>query len=62
VYNTDLVRQLCVDIAAEEDSQKVQDLLSLLHAVLKEDQEEIRIRMAFLAKKYGMVENAPAAA
>jgi len=62
VYNTDLVRRLCADIAAEEDSQRVQDLLSLLHAVLKEDQEEIRIRMAFLAKKYGMVGNAAAAA
>jgi hypothetical protein len=62
VYNSDLVRRLCADIAAEEDSQKVQDLLSLLRAVLKEDQEEIRIRMAFLAKKYGMIGSAAAAA
>jgi hypothetical protein len=30
-------------------------LLSLLHAIIREDQEEIRIRMAFLAKKYPIV-------
>jgi hypothetical protein len=30
----------------------VKDLISLLQAVIKEDQEEIRIRMAFLAEKY----------
>ena len=52
MYNTDLVRQICADIAAEKDSERVQELLSLLHAVLKDDQEEIRIRIAFLAKKY----------
>ncbi len=62
MYNTDLVRRLCADIAAEKDSRKVQDLVSLLRAVLKEDQEEIRIRMAFLAKKYRMVGSSKAAA
>jgi hypothetical protein len=30
------------------DPGRVQDLISLLQAVIKEDQEEIRIRMAFL--------------
>jgi hypothetical protein len=52
VYNFCQVRQLCADIAAEKDSQKVQDLLSLLQAVVREDQEEVRTRMAFLAKNY----------
>ena len=52
VYNVELVQQLCQDIAAEQDSQKVQELLSLLRAVLKEHHEETRIRRAFLAKKY----------
>ena len=55
VYNTNIVRQLCAEIAREKDSQKVQELLSLLHAIIREDQEEIRIRMAFLAKKYPSV-------
>jgi hypothetical protein len=55
VYNVAVVRQLCVDIAAEQDSLRVQELLDLLHAVLKEDQEEIRMRMVLLARKYADV-------
>ena len=55
VYNTNIVRQLCAEIAREKDSQKIQELHSLLHAIIREDQEEIRIRMAFLAKKYPIV-------
>jgi len=52
MYNVDLLRQLCRDIANEKDPQKEQDLVSVLQAVMKQDQEEIRVRMAFLAKKY----------
>ena len=52
MYNSELVRKLCGDIVNEKDPGKVQDLISLLQAVIKEDQEEIRIRMSFLAKKY----------
>jgi hypothetical protein len=52
MYSSDLVRQLCADILHEKDPGRVQDLLSLLQAVIEEDQEKIRIRMAFLAKKY----------
>ena len=52
MYNSDLVRKLCGDILHEKDPGTVQGLISLLQAVIKEDQEEIRIRMAFLAKKY----------
>jgi hypothetical protein len=52
VSNVDLLRKLCRDIANEKDPQKQQDLVSVLQAVIKEDQEEIRVRMAFLAKKY----------
>ena len=53
--NSDFVRKLCGDISKETDPAKVQDLISLLQAVIKEDHEEIRIRMAFLAKKYANV-------
>jgi len=55
VYNVHLVRQLCGEISAEQDPQRTEDLLSLLHAVLKEDQLEIRARMAFLAKRFADV-------
>ena len=52
VYDTDLVWQLCREITGEKDPERVEELLSLLRAVVKEDQEEIRVRMKFLAKKY----------
>jgi hypothetical protein len=55
VYNVALVRQLCVEITSEKDSEKCQQLVALLRAVTKEDQEEIRVRMSFLVKKYAGV-------
>jgi hypothetical protein len=61
VYNTDLVRKLCGEIAQEKDSEKAQDLMSLLQAIMKDDQEDMRIRMAFLAKKYTLVGDSKAA-
>jgi hypothetical protein len=57
VYNTDLVRKLCGESAQE----KAQELMSLPQAVMKDDQEDIRIRMAFLAKKYTLVGDSKAA-
>jgi hypothetical protein len=55
VYNSDLVRQLCGEISAEVDPQRALDLISLLRAIIQEDQEEIRTRMAFLARSYPIV-------
>lgn len=55
VYNVAVVRQLCADISAETDPAKAAALADLLHAVLREDQEEIRFRMAYLARKYASV-------
>ncbi len=56
LYNVELVRLICRDINnAKDDPQKEQELISLLKAVIKEDQEDMRIRMAFLAKKYAAV-------
>jgi len=52
VYNTALVRQLCAQIIAEKDTRRAAELVSLLQVVIKDDQEEIRTRMTFLARKY----------
>lgn len=52
MYDVELVRHLCRQIRAESDPDKVLDLVSLLNPVLREAQEEIRIRIDFLAKKY----------
>jgi len=56
VYNVEFVRQLCRNInEAKGDFEKEEELLSLLQAVIKENQEEVRIRMAFIARKYASV-------
>ena len=55
MYNAELVRQLCAEILTEKNKQRAEELIALLQAVIKEDQEEIRVRMAFLAKKYSDV-------
>ena len=55
MYNVELVRQLAQEIAQEKDPQKSAELLALMQAVITEDVEEIRVRMAFLAKHYPLV-------
>jgi hypothetical protein len=55
VYEVELVRLICRNINnAKDDPQKEQELLSLLQAIIREDQEEVQIRMAFLAKQYAL--------
>lgn len=61
MYNADLVRQLCADIVEEKDPNKARNLISLLQAVIKDDQDDIRIRMAFLAKRYALTIDSKAA-
>jgi hypothetical protein len=62
VYNIDLMRQLCWEITAEKDPHRVEELISLLRAVIRDDQQEIRTRMSFLAKKFaGVVSDSKAA-
>jgi hypothetical protein len=53
VYDGGLVRKLCVDALNETDPGKVEELLALLQAIIRDDQEEVKVRMTFLAKKYG---------
>ncbi|MGA8618473.1 MAG: hypothetical protein WB660_08140 [Candidatus Sulfotelmatobacter sp.] len=52
MYDADFMRALCRDIAREKDPKKIEQLLALLQAVVKEDQEEVKTRMKFLARKY----------
>ena len=49
MYKIELVRHLCEEIhEAVWDSDREQELLYLLQAVMNEDQEQIRIRTALL--------------
>jgi hypothetical protein len=53
MYNVGLVRQLCRDIyGAEQDAQREEQLQFLLQEITREDQDELRFRMAFLAETY----------
>ena len=52
MYDVNFIRRLCADIREERDPEKTQDLIALLQAVIKDDQEEIRVRLAFLNSKY----------
>jgi hypothetical protein len=60
VYNTDLIRQLCDEIVNEQDPDRVSELVALLRAIMSDDHEEVRTRIAFLAKRYALLSN-PAA-
>jgi hypothetical protein len=55
VFDIQLVRTLCQDITEEKDPPRVEELLRLLQAVIKDDQEEVRLRMSFLTRKYAAV-------
>jgi hypothetical protein len=52
VFDVNLVRSLCQEISQEQDLDKVEGLLSLLQAVIRDDQEEMKLRIQYLAKKY----------
>jgi len=53
LFDADRVRNLCKEIVDETDPDKSADLLSLLHAVIRDDQEQVRRRALFLVRKYG---------
>ena len=57
MFDVQLVRTLCREITEEQDPPRVEELLHLLQAVIKDDQEEVRLRMSFLTRKYAAVVN-----
>lgn len=58
VYDNDLIRKLCHDITAEKEPQRFHALIALLQSAIKDDQEEVRVRLAFLRQKYISESNA----
>jgi hypothetical protein len=54
VYDVNFARKLCQRIGVEQQSEKVQDMLGLLVAVARENDEEVWLRMTFLEHKYGI--------
>ena len=52
MFSEALVRSICQKIAAESDFVTVRELNSLLLAVIKDNHEEVRLRIAYLARAY----------
>ena len=52
MFDVQLVRTLCQEVTEEKDPPRVEELLHLLQAVIKDDQEEVRLRMSFLTREY----------
>ena len=52
MFDAGLIRQICQELAKEKDSHRVQELVSLLQGVVRDDQEEFRLRLHYLVKKY----------
>ena len=62
MYDVILIRTLCAEICRTQNEDKLNDLASLLQAVIKDDLEETRTRMAFVRKKYSTIFNESKAA
>ena len=54
MFSEALVRLICQKIAAESDLVAVRELNSLLLAVIKDNHEEVRLRIAYLARVHGI--------
>lgn len=54
MYDARRVRQLCEEIAIEQDDEKAQDLIELLGAVMRGKNEEIAFHSAVLRNKYSL--------
>ena len=48
-------QKLAQEISREKDPQKSAEVLALLRALMREDAEEIRVRMVFLAQNYSLI-------
>ena len=54
MFSEALVRSIYQKIAAESDRVTVRELNSLLLAVIKDNHEEVRLRIAYLARAYAI--------
>ena len=66
MYDPHLVKTLCISIALEKDPAESERLMNLLHAVMREDIEEVCLRLKVLKKLHdpilGAVANETSAA
>jgi hypothetical protein len=52
VFDPAIIRRICKQLAVEQDSQRARELLLLLDAAVRDDQEEVRLQLNNPAKRY----------
>jgi hypothetical protein len=54
MHNAALIRLICGKIHGETELEKIDELLRLMRAVIRNDPEDICTRMEFVRKKYAI--------
>jgi hypothetical protein len=52
MIDTELLRAICRELITEKDSDRLEELLSLLCALIQSDQEEVELKLPELSKRY----------
>ena len=52
MIDTKLLRAICKELMIEKDSERLQELLSLLCALVDNDEEEVELKLQELSKRY----------
>lgn len=45
MFDADLLRKICKELLTEKDSERLQELLSLLCAPVEDDWEDVRVKL-----------------
>ena len=53
MYDRDMIRRLSEELANETDPERSKELVALLQSVLRDEMEEIKVRMSYLSQRYG---------
>ena len=52
MFDAELLRKVCKELLAEKDSERLQELLSLLCVLVDDNPKEVRLRLRQLSKRY----------
>ena len=52
MIDTELLRAICKELLTEKDSDRLEELLSLLCALVQSDQPEVELKLQELSKRY----------
>ena len=55
MFDAELLRKICKELLTEKDSERPQELLSLLGALVEDHREEVRVKLRQLSERYPSV-------